>query len=81
MSRLEIKHTKGNSAPHKKAAKAETTVVAGKSSGLSSKAKKEKLTKQNEAKKELDRLFALSATGEDSGSGSEEGSGGGLSLG
>ena len=71
MPRLEI----GNLVAHKKTAKSEVAVAPGKSGVLSSRAKKEKAEKQNEAKKELDRLFALSTTGEDLNSTSEEGSG------
>ena len=71
MPRLEI----SNSVAHKKTAKSEVAVAPGKSGVLSSRAKKEKAEKQNEAKKELDRLFALSTTGEDLNSTLEEGSG------
>ena len=59
----------------KKTAKSEVAVASGKSGVSRSRAKKEKAEKQNEAKKELDRLFALSTTGEDLNSTSEEGSG------
>ena len=72
MPRVKLKQTKGNPTPCKKAAKLETAVVAGKSDGLSIKTKKEKLAKQNEARRKLDWLFVLSTTREDSNSGSEE---------
>ncbi|KAM5533360.1 hypothetical protein V8D89_012968 [Ganoderma adspersum] len=74
MPRLKLKWTKGNAAARKKADTSESAATPGKSGGSSSKTKKDKLVKQQEAKKELERLLALSTTGEDSYSGSEEGS-------
>ncbi|KAM5536297.1 hypothetical protein V8D89_010033 [Ganoderma adspersum] len=74
MPRLEIKKMKGNSVPHKKAAaKSDISAAPGKSGIMSSRAQKEKCAKDTETRKELDRLFALGTTRDDSNSGSEEG--------
>ena len=74
MPRLEIKKKKANSVPSKKAAKSDIAAAPGKSGVASSRAQKEKVAKENQTRKELDRLFALGTTGEDSNSGSEDGS-------
>ena len=80
MPRVELKQTKGNPVSRKKSTKSDGVTTPGKSGISSSKTKKEQLTKQREAKKELNRLFTLSTTREDLNSTSEEGSGEGSDL-
>ena len=78
MPRRELKQTKRSAAPRKRADKSESATAPGKSGSSSAKTKKDKLANPHEAKKELERLFALSTAGEDSNSGLKEDSGEGL---